>query len=72
MDLQELVPQKLELPAERSRLKRNSKFINHSSRKNDKKRKTLMLANFGKDEKEQLKNKSKRRKKEMCDNLKEY
>ena len=31
-----------------------------------------MLANFGKDEKEQLKNKSKRRKKEMCDNLKEY
>ena len=36
-------------------VKRKSKFTNHSSRENDKKRKKFMCDNFGEDEKEQLK-----------------
>ena len=50
--------------------KRKSKFTSRCSRGKDK-RKKFMHDNFGEDEKEQLKNKDKKRKKEMLDNLDE-
>ena len=54
--------EKTKLNKVKSPVKRRSKFTNHSSTENDNKRKKVKRDNFGEDEKEQLKEVDKKRK----------